>query len=261
MPSKPTKKTSRKRAVTRPNVQQKFAAMRADMKAGLIERDGEIDLVLTAMLAGEHVNLVGPPGTAKSLLLDTVMEWVFDSSTKFSCLMSKHTNPEEVFGPVSISALKQDQYRRNIENRLPTASFAFLDEIYKASSAVLNTMLRILNEREFDNGSGGMVECPLRLCVAASNEWPGGPGAGGEELGALFDRFLFRKNVVAVTRTGRERLLRDKNLKPQLSTSITSKEIDKACAQVANVDIPKSCLLYTSPSPRDGLLSRMPSSA
>ena len=113
-----------KKSTKKPTTQQKFAAMRADMKAGLIERDGEIDLVLCAMLAGEHVNLVGPPGTAKSLLLDTVMEWVSDSSSKFSCLMSKHTNPEEVFGPVSIACLlyTSPSPRDRTRSRMPSSA-------------------------------------------------------------------------------------------------------------------------------------------
>ena len=234
-------KTHKTAALSTSALQAKFTTMREDMRASLIERDSEIDVVLTAMLCREHVNLVGRPGTAKSLLLDTVMQWVSVDPTqgerdlvKVAALLSKHTSPEELFGPVSIAGLKNDQYRRQTTGRLPEASFAFLDEIYKAGPAILNTLLRILNERQFDNGAGGLVECPLMLCVAASNEWPNDQD-NGKELGALFDRFLFRKVVKPVSKAGRRRLLRASNLRPTLTTSITLKEIEAACDLVDQV--------------------------
>ena len=224
-------------------IQAKFTAMRKDMAASLIEREGEVDVVLTAMLCGEHVNLVGPPGTAKSLLLDTLMKWVVaektksvDTLTKYVALLTKHTNPEEVFGPVSVKGLKCDEYRRITTNRLPEADLAFLDEIYKAGPAILNTLLRVLNERQYDNGAGGLINCPLMLCVAASNEWPNDQ-EGGKELGALFDRFLFRKVVRAVSKSGRRRLLRSEHLEPTLSTTITRTEIEAAQQQAASMSV------------------------
>lgn len=234
-----TKSAVRKsaRATSISKIRSKFLAMREDMRKTLIERDGEIDVVLTALLCGEHVNLVGPPGTAKSLLLDTLMDWIDSDKDvkKFAALLNKHTNPEELFGPVSVAGLKNDRYERIVSNRLPEASVAFLDEIYKAGPAILNTLLRVLNEREFDNGAGGLVKCPLLLCVAASNEWPSDQD-GGKELGALFDRFLFRKVVKPVSKSGRRRLLRSKNLDSKLTTTITRTEIDRAIEFVDKMD-------------------------
>ena len=130
----------------------KFATTRAEMAGALIERDDVIDLVLTALIAKEHVLLVGPPGSAKSLLLDALLRWA--GGSKFAILLTKYTVPEEVVGPVSLAGLKSDRYLRITSGKLPEADFAFLDEVFKASSAILNTLLRILNERTFDAGDG-----------------------------------------------------------------------------------------------------------
>lgn len=205
--------------------QDKFALFRTECNAALIERGGEIDCVLTALLAGEHVCLVGAPGTAKSLLLDSVCQWMHGQ--KFQVLLTKFTTPEEVFGPVSIQGLKADRYERIITGKLPTADLAFVDEIWKASSAILNTLLRLMNEREFHNGNGKPIKCPLRMLCAASNEWP-----EGQELGAMFDRFALRKRVLPVrTAFGKQRLLWDADLTPRITGSITPTEFDAASVE------------------------------
>src|SRR5438128_354062 len=150
-------------------VRAKFQTTRRELAAALIERDEEVDVVLTALIAQEHPLFVGVPGTAKSLLLDSVMGWM--GGRRFTILLTKFSTPEELFGPVSVAGLKEDRYRRITAGRLPEADGCFLDEVFKGSSAILNTLLRVLNERTFDNG-GEAVPVPLRLCVAASNEWP-----------------------------------------------------------------------------------------
>src|SRR5213080_3403674 len=132
--------------------QEKFLATRQELSAALIERDEEVDVVLTALVCREHPLLVGPPGTAKSLLLDSLMAWM--NGRKFTVLFTKFTTPEEVFGPVSVAGLKEDKYRRVTAGKLPEADGAFGDEIFKASSAILNTLLRVLNERVYDRGEG-----------------------------------------------------------------------------------------------------------
>src|SRR5688572_33470053 len=98
------------RPPSRTPVQDKFATARGESSSSLIERDEEVDLVLTALLANEHVLLVGPPGCGKSLLLDAVMNWM--SARRFSIQLTKFTTVEEVMGPVSLTALKADRYRR-----------------------------------------------------------------------------------------------------------------------------------------------------
>lgn len=110
------------------NVQAKFAAARAAMNAALIERGDEIDLILTALVAREHCLLVGPPGTAKSQLADSLLA-LMGGAKGFSILFNKFTVPEEVFGPISIQGLKSDVFRRITTGKLPEAEIAFLDEI------------------------------------------------------------------------------------------------------------------------------------
>lgn len=115
----------------------------------------------------------------------------------FQRLFTRFTTPEEIFGPLSLKALENDEYIRCIDGFLPTATVAFLDEIFKANSSILNTLLTILNERKFDNGAGMRVSCPLKCVIGASNELP-----ESEELDALLDRFLLRSYVTSVSDEG-----------------------------------------------------------
>jgi MoxR-like ATPase len=208
----------------------KLAAARAELSAALIERDEEIDLALTALLSGEHLLLVGPPGCAKSLLLDALLSWT--GGAKFALLFTKFTVPEECFGPVSLRALKDDRYVRVTTGKLPDADYCFLDEVFKASSAILNTLLKILNERVYDAGDGVIRKVPLKLCVAASNEWPA-PDTG-KELAALADRFLLRRAVSPIrSRAGRQRLLWTADQVPKLSATISAAEVEAARKQAA----------------------------
>jgi MoxR-like ATPase len=205
-------------------VQEKFVATRKELSAALIERDDEVDLALTALIAQEHLLLVGLPGCAKSLLLDSILSWM--NGRRFSILLTKFSVPEEVFGAISLTALKEDRYRRVTTGKLPEAEAAFIDELWKASSAILNSLLKILNERVFEN-DGELTKVPLKLCVAASNEWPAPESS--KELAALMDRFLFRKSVRPIlSAAGRQRLLWHRDHTPKLSTSITPAEIDQA---------------------------------
>ncbi len=170
---------------TIPELRVRLTALRDALQERYVERDAVIEGLLAAVLAGEHVLLLGPVGTAKSMLAADVCTRI-EGAHFFSALLTAFSTPEELFGPVSLKALEQDVVRRITEGALPTAHIAFLDEIFKASSAILNTLLGLMNERVFHNGTA-VERAPLITLVAASNELP-----EEGELNALSDRFLVR---------------------------------------------------------------------
>ena len=205
-------------------VKEKFDLTRRELNASLIERSEEIDLLLTSLIAGEHLLLVGPPGCGKSLLIDSLMKWTHGS--KFSCLLNRFSMPEEILGMYSLSELKFDKFVRITTNKLPESQYVFLDEIFRASPAILNVLLKILNEKTFDKGDGVARRVPLEICLGAANDWPSGDEA--KSLGALVDRFMLRKSVLPISSAaGRQKLLWN-NSAPEFSTSLTPSELTAA---------------------------------
>lgn len=180
-------------------MKKKIIKLIEHLNHGLVDREAPIKLVLLTVLAGENIVLVGPPGTAKSLIARRMAQVLGNTQNGgyFEYLLTKFSTPDEIFGPLSISELKADRFRRNTTGYLPCVELAFLDEVFKASSSILNALLTILNERIYHNGAEAQ-NVSLRALIAASNELP----TGQEELAALYDRFLLRCFVdyVAVER-------------------------------------------------------------
>jgi len=180
---------------------EQLSTILSALNSDLIDRESTTRLVLLAALAGEHVLLVGPPGTAKSEIARRLRH-IFKRPSYFERLLTRFSTPEELFGPISLRALEQDRFERRTEGYLPSVRVAFVDEIFKANSAILNSLLTLINERKFDNGAE-RVDAPLECLIGASNELP-----ESAELGALYDRFLIRLYVGPLQREADfERLL------------------------------------------------------
>ncbi|MFP3162478.1 MAG: AAA family ATPase [Acidianus hospitalis] len=149
-----------------------------------VGREEEAKVITLALLSKEHVVLIGEPGTAKSALARRAAELL--NAKFFMYLLTKYTEPAELFGALDINALKQGVYRRITKDRLPESEIAFLDEIFNANSAILNALLSLLNERVIYDGYN-VIKVPLRTLISASNRVPDEP-----ELEALYDRLLLR---------------------------------------------------------------------
>lgn len=157
------------------------------MSQGVYEKEHIIAMALLCAVAGENMFLLGPPGTAKSMVASR-LKMVFKGGKSFDYLMSRFSTPDEIFGPISISRLKNDdRYERLTAGYLPEADVVFLDEIWKAGPSIQNTLLTVINEHIFHNG-GQIMHTPMKVLIAASNELP----AKDEGLEALWDRFLIR---------------------------------------------------------------------
>lgn len=232
------------------SVHDNFIQIEREMNQVFFERRDVIRGLLVGLLARQHVLLLGPPGTAKSALVEDLCRRI--GGRYFRWLLARTSTPEELFGPVSLRALEQDSYRRVTTGKLPEATIAFLDEIFKANSAILNSLLSVLNERLFYN-DGAPVKAPLEMCVAASNELP----EDRDELEALWDRFMLRYVVSYIKDPANfDRLLADLNSNPGC-TSITAEELAQAQAEVRAVDaaavIPKVAALRQKLSAEAGI--------
>ena len=175
----------------------RISALKNALSEGLYEKDEALRLALLAAIAGESIFFLGAPGCAKSMLARRIAKAFKtdgDGSVQyFETLLNQFSTPEDVFGNISLKGLNgegesgKEEYRRLTENMLPEADVAFIDEIWKASPAILNTLLTIINERKFHNGSK-VQDVPLKALLAASNELP----AKNRGLEALYDRFILR---------------------------------------------------------------------
>lgn len=229
------------------DIKERIISLLEEIGRGVYEKDSELRLGMLAALAGESIILLGLPGTAKSMVARRLKD-AFKGAKSFEYLMSRFSTPDDIFGPVSISKLKEsDTYERATEGYMPTADVVFLDEIWKAGPAIQNTLLTALNEKVFRNGDKE-IKLPLKLLIAASNELP----AEGEGLEALWDRFLVRcvshsikddQAFLSMILDTNEAIYSDKFKKLQ----ITAKEYtlwQKQIAQVIIDDSVKKSILY-----------------
>jgi MoxR-like ATPase len=169
------------------SIKSKISALLKQLHEGIYEKEEVLALVLLSSIAGESVFLLGPPGVAKSLIARR-LKYAYQEGKAFEYLMSHFSTPDEIFGPVSISKLKdEDKYERITEHYLPSASVVFLDEIWKAGPSIQNALLTVLNEKVYRNGEQE-IRVPMKALISASNELP----LKGQGLEALWDRFLVR---------------------------------------------------------------------
>jgi MoxR-like ATPase len=204
------------------------------LEARFLGKDEVIRLLLVATLAGEHAVLIGPPGTAKSALIRTFARMI--QASYFEYLLTRFTEPNEIFGPVDIGAFREGRYERRTEGMLPTSEIVFLDEVFKSNSAILNALLTLLNERRFTSG-GHVMKCPLLSAFGASNEVP-----GDETLTAIYDRFILR--------------IRNDNLDAYHFQDLLQKGLDNEIAQLTDAAVKPLVTARELAEVQRGLLAR-----
>ena len=212
-------------------------AVRRELKSAFIQRDTEIDLMFTALYAGEHALLLGKPGTGKTALAETFASAIGLKS--WSYLMTKMTTDSEVFGGPDIKKLTEEGIvKRVTTGKLPEAEFAVLDEIFKSNSPILNALLTMLNERKFDNPD--RQDVPLKMAVGLSNEMPDGGAEGA--LHALFDRFVLRTWVERIKgKAGRKALLKIKG-GVSITATATASDVEIARRSASQVEVDEKVL-------------------
>jgi len=214
----------------------KFTNIESQLNGRLFERKDEIHGALLALLAEKHFFMIGPPGTAKSLLVRMLMDSVDFSDSDldhpyFQWLLTRYTTPEEIYGPPSIAELEKGNYVRVTNRKLPEAAAVFLDEIFNAGSSVLNILLTAIHERRFFNGADDS-RIPLSSLFAASNLLP-----EEDNLWALWDRLHLRYEVKPLQESGNFiKLLENNSLEP-LEKLITWGEVKEAQREVSKVSM------------------------
>ncbi len=212
------------------------ARLRTDVlepiKHRLIGKDEIIEILGISLVAGENTFLLGPPGTGKSALVHELAARLGGRS--FDYLLTRFTEPSELFGPFDLRRLREGDLITNTEGMLPEADFVFLDELLNANSAVLNSLLSALNERVFRRGRE-KTKLPMLMAIGASNRLP-----DDDALGALFDRFLLRVHCDNVVTDRLNEVLQagwQREQQQQLGTSLSIEAARQLQATVITVDL------------------------
>ena len=224
------------------SVRNKIEKLLEKLNDGVIEKEKEISMTLLSAVAGESIFLLGAPGVAKSLIARR-LNYAFKDGTSFEYLMNRFSTPDEIFGPVSISKLKnEDKYERIVKNYLPSADVVFLDEIWKAGPSIQNALLTVVNEKIYRNGEQE-IKIPMKALISASNELP----ATGEGLDALWDRFLIRLTVEGVSDKNNFNNMISKQLNSykdsiEENLKITEKEYGEWSKEIDKIEVPENIL-------------------
>lgn len=215
-----------------------FQSFRASLNGSFLDRADVIDGLLTSLITKQNAFLFGPPGTGKSELVRAITGG-FDGSKYFGYLLSPTTDPSELYGPVAVSKLLKDEYTRDVSGYLPDCNVAFLDELFRGSSAVLNSLLQILNERTFNNGKQA-IDTEIQSIVAATNSFP-----TEEALQAFCDRFLFRPTITGLKSPTHKRTLMRWAVaqspewsRPKVESTLTYKDLVELQKQAAKTTVP-----------------------
>jgi MoxR-like ATPase len=224
------------RKVSSLTLPERFQRLEAELNTEVLEREHETHTAALALVSNKHHFTVGPPGLAKSLMVNRLSKRI-DDMIYFHWLLTKFTTPDEVYGGPDLKYLKEHGIlRRIVEKKLPEAHVAFLDEIFKGSSAILNTLLTAMNERVFHN-PGDDENIPLITIFGASNEIP-----DGEELGAMWDRLHFRHVLAPIgSATNFKRMLQGE-FSPDPEKILTLEDITQAQREVHEIYVPEEVL-------------------
>lgn len=212
----------------------KLQNFRAALNASTLEREHVVDGLLASILAKQNAFLLGPPGTGKSDLVRSVCGGI-NGANYFGYLLTPTTDPSELFGPVAVTKLLNDEYTRDVDGYLPSAHIAFMDELFRGSSAILNSLLSLLNERTFNNGKQ-VVNTPLQSIIAATNSWP-----QEESLQAFADRFLFRPTIEPLKKPTSKRMLDEWTIgiedRPEVGEFLTLDDLTELQASAKKIKV------------------------
>jgi MoxR-like ATPase len=222
-----------------PLVERLHHEVTAPLKERFVGRDEIVDLIALTVTAGEHLFLHGPPGTAKSALLRAFAGAV--QGSYFEYMLTRFTEPNEIFGPIDIAKLREGKVITVTTGMLPEAEFAFLDELFNANSAILSSLLTILNERIYRRGLE-THRLPLLSLFSASNHLP-----EEDSLRALFDRFMLRCHVDNLKRDAMPRLLQagwELEQNPLPSSAVTADDMRQLAGSIFRVDLTPALEAY-----------------